>query len=285
MTKNTFALGGDLTINRVGFGAMRLTGPEQWGMPADPEAAKNVVRRAVELGVDFIDTADQYGPFTSEQIVADALDPRSENVVVATKGGLVRFGPNPQLKNDATPQHLRDALDGSLRRLKTDRIDLYQLHRIDPEIPVEVTFEFLRSAQDAGKVRHLGLSEVTVDEIKKAQEFFKVTSVQNRYSIGERDAEPVLEYCQANGIAFIPWFPIGGGDMGEHDALSDVAEAHSTGIRQAALAWLLHHAENILLIPGTSSVGHLEQNMTAGNLQLTADEMTALDALSAAQSK
>ena len=285
MTKNTFTIGGDLTINRVGFGAMRLTGPEQWGMPADTEAAENVVRRAVELGVDFIDTADQYGPFTSEQIVADALHPRGENVVVATKGGLVRFGPNPQLKNDATPQHLRDALDGSLRRLKTDRIDLYQLHRIDPEIPVEATLEFLRSAQDAGKVRHLGLSEVTVDEIKKAQKFFKVTSVQNRYSIGERAAEPVLEYCQANGIAFIPWFPIGGGDMGEHDALSDVAEAHSTGIRQIALAWLLHHAENILLIPGTSSVGHLEQNMTAGALQLSAVEMAALDALSAEPSK
>lgn len=285
MPQNTFTIGGDLTIHRVGFGAMRLTGPEQWGMPADPEAAKNVVRRAVELGVDFIDTADQYGPFTSEQIVSDALDPRSENVVVATKGGLVRFGPNPQLKNDATPQHLTDALDGSLRRLRTDRMDLYQLHRIDPDTPVEATYTFLRSAQDAGKVRHLGLSEVTVDEIKKAQEFFDVTSVQNQYSIGNRDAEPVLEYCQANGIAFIPWFPIGGGNMGEHDALSDVAAAHDTGIRQVALAWLLHHAENILLIPGTSSIEHLEHNMTAGDLQLTADEMAALDALSDAQSK
>ncbi|MCS5714132.1 aldo/keto reductase [Herbiconiux sp. CPCC 205716] len=285
MTQSTFTLGGDLTIHRVGFGAMRLTGPEQWGMPADPEAAKNVVRRAVELGVDFIDTADQYGPFTSEQIVSDALDPRSENVVVATKGGLVRFGPNPQLKNDATPQHLTDALDGSLRRLRTDRIDLYQLHRIDPDIPVEATYEFLRSAQDAGKVRHLGLSEVSVDEIKKAQEFFDVASVQNQYSIGNRAAEPVLEYCQANGIAFIPWFPIGGGDLGDHDALSDIAAAHDTGIRQVALAWLLHHADNILLIPGTSSIGHLEQNMTAGDLQLNAEELTALDALSNAESK
>jgi pyridoxine 4-dehydrogenase len=282
MTTSTFTIGGDLTIHRVGFGAMRLTGPEQWGMPADPEAAKNVVRRAVELGVDFIDTADQYGPFTSEQIVADALHPRRDDIIVATKGGLVRFGPNPQIRNDATPQHLADALNGSLRRLRTDRIDLYQLHRIDPDTPVEATFEFLRSAQDAGKVRHLGLSEVTVEEIKKAQDFFDVTSVQNRYSIGERAAEPVLEYCQANGIAFIPWFPIGGGDLGEHDALSDVAETHGTGIRQVALAWLLHHADNILLIPGTSSVGHLEQNMTAGDLHLTADEMTALDALSAA---
>ena len=285
MSTTTFSLGGDLTVHRVGFGAMRLTGPEQWGMPADPEAAKDVVRRAVELGVDFIDTADQYGPFTSEQIVADALHPRSENVIVATKGGLVRFGPNPQLKNDATPQHLQDALDGSLRRLKTDRIDLYQLHRIDPDIPVEATFTFLRSAQDAGKVRHLGLSEVTVQEIKTAQEFFTVASVQNQYSIGNRAAEPVLDYCRAQGIAFIPWFPIGGGDMGEHDALSDVAAAHDTGIRQVALAWLLHHAENILLIPGTSSVSHLEQNMTAGDLQFSSEEMTALDALSNTQSK
>jgi pyridoxine 4-dehydrogenase len=174
---------------------------------------------------------------------------------------------------------LRDALDGSLRRLKTERIDLYQLHRIDPDVPVEVTYEFLRSSQDAGKVRHLGLSEVSVEEIKKAQEFFDVVSVQNQYSIGNRAAEPVLDYCHAQGIAFIPWFPIGGGDLGEHDALSEVAAAHGAGIRQVALAWLLHHAENILLIPGTSSVAHLEQNMTAADLDLTAEQMQTLDAL------
>ncbi|SEO56821.1 aldo/keto reductase [Trujillonella endophytica] len=282
MTTDTFTIGGDLTVHRVGFGAMRLTGPDTYGMPADPEAAKKVVQRAVELGVDFIDTADQYGPFTSEQIVADALHPRSDDVIVATKGGLVRYGPNPALKNDATPQHLREALEGSLRRLKTERIDLYQLHRIDPDIPVEATFTFLRQAQDEGKVRHLGLSEVTVEEIEKAQEFFDVTSVQNRYSIGDRAAEPVLEYCRAQGIAFIPWFPIGGGDMGGHDALSDVSAAHGAGIRQVALAWLLHHADNILLIPGTSSVSHLEENMTARDLDLTAEQMQALDALSPA---
>ncbi|MCZ4551042.1 aldo/keto reductase [Gordonia rubripertincta] len=280
MTTETFTIGGDLTFHRVGFGAMRITGPGFYGMPADPEHAKAVVRRAVELGVDFIDTADQYGPFTSEQLVADALDPRSADVVVATKGGLVRFGPGASLKNDATPQHLRDALDGSLRRLKTDRIDLYQLHRIDPDIPVGSTFEFLRGAQQEGKVRHLGLSEVTVDEIKEAQRFFDVTSVQNRYSVGDREAEPVLEYCTAQNIAFIPWFPIGGGDIGEHDALSRVAAAHDASTRQIALAWLLHHADNIVLIPGTSDIAHLEQNMAAKDIALTPEQMSALDTLS-----
>lgn len=281
MTSTTFAIGGDLAVHRLGFGAMRITGPGFYGMPADPDNSRRVIRRAVELGVNFIDTADQYGPFTSEQLIAEALHESGQTAVVATKGGLVRYGPVADFKHDATPQHLRDALDGSLRRLNVDRIDLYQLHRIDPDVPVETTFEFLRNAQDAGKVRHLGLSEVTIDEIKAAQQFFPVTSVQNRYSIGERDAEPVLEYCKAHGIAFIPWFPLGGGDIGEHDALSDVAAARGTGIRQVALAWLLQHADNILLIPGTSNISHLAQNMTVSDLHLTADEIAALDALSA----
>ncbi|MGO3326075.1 aldo/keto reductase [Gordonia sp. (in: high G+C Gram-positive bacteria)] len=280
MTSHTFTIGGDLTVHRLGFGALRITGPGFVGMPADPENSKRVVRHAVELGVDFIDTADQYGPFVSEELIAEALDGTSENVVIATKGGLVRYGPADDIKNDATPQHLRDALDGSLRRLNSERIDLYQLHRIDPDIPAEITFEFLRSAQEQGKIRHLGLSEVAVDDIKKAQEFFPVTSVQNRYSITDREAEPVLAYCREQGIAFIPWYPIGGGDFGERDALSEVAAVHDVTTRQVALAWLLHHAENILLIPGTSSISHLEQNMAVGELHLTTDQMASLDALS-----
>ena len=275
----TFTIGGDLTVNRVGFGAMRITGSGIFGMPKDKQESIHVVRRAVELGVNFIDTADQYGPFTSEQLIAQALHPYPDDVVVATKGGLVRYGPGGDLKNDATPQHLNDALDGSLRRLKRDRIDLYQLHRIDPDIPVEATFRFLRDAQDDGRVRHLGLSEVNVDEIKAAQKFFDVTSVQNRYSLDNRTAEPVLDYCRENQIAFIPWFPIGGGKMSGEEVLAKVAGAHGVGVRQVALAWLLHHADNILLIPGTSSVDHLEENMAGVEIDLTPDEMTALDGI------
>lgn len=280
MTHNrTFSIGGDLAVNRVGFGAMRITGPQILGMPAEPQRSLDVVKRAVELGVTFIDTADQYGPFTSEQLIAQALHPYPDGVVVATKGGLVRYGPWGDVNNDASPQHLSDALDGSLRRLKLDRIDLYQLHRIDPNIPVEATFEFLRQAQDDGKVRHLGLSEVTVQEIQSAQDFFEVTSVQNRYSVDNRAAEPVLEYCKNHDIAFIPWFPIGGGDMTGHDILQQVADAHGVGTRQVALAWLLHHADNILLIPGTSSVAHLEENMRSIEIDLSTQDLLALDTI------
>jgi pyridoxine 4-dehydrogenase len=281
MTTSTYTIGGDLTVNRVGFGAMRITGPGVYGPPEDHDAAVAIVRRAAELGVNFIDTADQYGPFTSEEVVADALHPYADDMVVATKGGLVRYGEWGALKNDATPQHLQDALDGSLRRLKLERIDLYQLHRIDPDIPAEVTFEFLRQAQASGKVRHLGLSEVTVEQIQHAQQFFDVTSVQNRYSITNRDAEPVLDYCRDSNIAFIPWFPIGGGDLGETDTLAQIAAAHDTGVRQIALAWLLHHSDNILLIPGTSNTTHLEQNMTAGTVDLSNAELSALNSLTA----
>ena len=276
---STFSLGGDLPVDRVGFGAMRITGPEIYGMPDDPQRSLDVVRRAVELGVTFIDTADQYGPFVSEELIAEALHPYPDGVVVATKGGLVRFGPQGALKNDATPQHLHDALDGSLRRLRLDRIDLYQLHRIDPDVPVEATFGFLRQAQEDGKVRHLGLSEVGVEDIERAREFFDVVSVQNRYSVMNRTAEPVLEYCRANGIAFIPWFPIGGGDVPDTDALTRIAASHGVGERQVALAWLLHHADNILLIPGTSDIAHLEDNLAVGSIDLSAEEVSDLDAI------
>lgn len=275
----TFTIGGDLTVNRIGFGAMRIIGPEITGWPDDKQKSLDVVRRAVELGVNFIDTADQYGPFTSELLIAEALHPYPDDVVVATKGGLVRYGPWGDIKNDATPQHLNDALDGSLRRLRLDRIDLYQLHRIDPDIPAETTFGFLQEAQRDGRVRHLGLSEVTVDEIEAAQEFFAVTSVQNRYSVDNREAEPVLDYCRENGIAFIPWFPIGGGNVSGEDTLRDIAEAHGIGVRQVALAWLLHHADNILLIPGTSSAAHLEENIADVRVELTPEQIDRLDGI------
>jgi pyridoxine 4-dehydrogenase len=275
----TITIGGDLAVNRIGFGAMRITGPQNLGMPADPQNSIDVVRRAVELGVTFIDTADQYGPFVSEQLVAEALHPYPAGVVVGTKGGLVRYGPWGDVNNDASPQHLHDALDGSLRRLKLERIDLYQLHRIDPKVPLEATHSFLRQAQQDGKVRHLGLSEVSVDDIKRAQEFFTVTSVQNKYAIDNREWEPVLDYCRDQGIAFIPWFPIGGGSMEGESVLHAVAVRHGVTTRQVALSWLLHHADNILLIPGTSSLSHLEENIAVGEIRLTAADLAELDAI------
>jgi pyridoxine 4-dehydrogenase len=275
----TFQLGGDLPINRLGFGAMRITGPQIWGPPADRPAMLALLRRAIELGVNFIDTADMYGPFTSEELIAEALHPYPAGVVVGTKGGLVRFGPWADFLNDATPQHLHDALEGSLRRLRLEHIDLYQLHRLDPRLPAEKSFEFLAEAQRQGRVRHLGLSEVSVDEIKHAQQFFTVASVQNRYSLFEREAEPVLAYCREQGIAFIPWFPIGGGQEIDQSALQRVADRHQASVRQIALSWLLHHAPNILPIPGTSSLGHLEENMRAAELRLTAEDMQELDAV------
>lgn len=276
----TYKIGNDLEIKRMGFGAMRITGPGGFGMPEDKQNSLNVLQRAVELGVNFIDTADMYGTFTSELMISEALHPYPDGLVIATKGGIVRFGPNPQLKNDATPQHLDGALDGSLHRLQLEQIALYQLHRIDPDVPAEKTFEFLSQAQQAGKVKHLGLSEVSINEIKLAQQHFTVASVQNKYSVDNRAAEEVLQYCLEQNIAFIPWFPIGGGeDMKGTDTLQSIADAHSATPRQIALAWLLHHADNILLIPGTSSIDHLEENMAAADIDLSDDEIKQLDAI------
>lgn len=251
----TFRLGGDLEVNRIGYGAMRITGPAIWGMPENPQNSIDVLRRAVELGVNFIDTADQYGPFTSEQLITEALHPYASDLVIGTKGGLVRFGPWADIHNDASPQHLHEALNGSLQRLKREQIDLYQLHRIDPGIPAEITFEFLKKAQAEGKIRHLGLSEVSVEEIKKAQDFFEVVSVQNRYSVFNREWESVLDYCEQQNIAFIPWFPIGGGmDSKKEEVIQQIAEAKGVSIHQIALSWLLHRSNHILLIPGTFSI-------------------------------
>ena len=278
--KKTFTLGGDLTINRLGYGAMRITGKGIWGPPKDHDESIRVLKRAVELGVNFIDTADSYGPHVSEELIAEALYPYKSDLVIGTKGGLLRTGPD-QWPVDSSPEHLKKALEGSLKRLKLDQIDLYQLHRIDPKVPAEKTFEFLQKVQKEGKVKHIGLSEVSVDDIKKAQQFFEVVSVQNMYSVDNRKWESVLDYTKENNIAFIPWFPLNAANVASQEKLKKVADKYSATVYQVALSWLLHHADNILLIPGTSSVKHLEENMKAIDVPLTEEDMQALEGISA----
>ncbi|HTK22258.1 MAG TPA: aldo/keto reductase [Mucilaginibacter sp.] len=274
-----FNIGGDLPVNRLGYGAMRITGKGIWGPPKDHNEAIRVLKRAVELGVNFIDTADSYGPYVSEELIAEALYPYPTGLVIATKGGLMRTGPD-QWPVNAHPDHLREALEGSLKRLKIDRIDLYQLHRIDPKVPAEQSFEFLKKAQQEGKIKHIGLSEVSVNDIKKAQQYFEVVSVQNMYSVDNRKWEPVLEYCQANNIAFIPWFPLNAGNVEASEKIKQIAEKRNATVHQVALSWLLNHADNILLIPGTSSVEHLEENMKAAELELSSGDKYVLDSIS-----
>lgn len=270
-----FTIGGNITVNRLGYGAMRITGEGIWGPPKDHDGAIRVLKRAVELGVDFIDTADSYGPYVSEELIAEALYPYPPGLVIATKGGLLRTGPN-QWPIDSSPEHLKEALEGSLKRLKLEQIDLYQLHRVDPNVPFEKTLEFLQKAQQEGKIRHIGLSEVSVAEIKKAQEFVKIVSVQNMYSIDNRKWEAELEYTKANNIAFIPWFPLGGGNKEGLEKIETIAKKYHATAHQLALSWLLHHAPNILLIPGTSSVAHLEENMKAADIELSDEDMGEL---------
>jgi pyridoxine 4-dehydrogenase len=276
--QKTFAIGGDLSINRLGYGAMRITGDGIWGPPKNHEESIRVLKRAVELGVNFIDTADSYGPNVSEELIAEALYPYPEGLVIGTKGGLLRTGPN-EWPLDASPAHLKEVLEGSLQRLKLVRIDLYQLHRIDPKVPAEETFAFLKQAQQEGKIKHIGLSEVSVEEIRKAQEFFEVVSVQNMYSVDNRKWESVLEYCKEQNIAFIPWYPLNAGNVKSQEILQRVAEKHNATAHQVALSWLLHHADNILLIPGTSKVDHLEDNIKAAKVSLTAEDMAELDSI------
>jgi len=278
--EKTLTLGGDLKVNRLGYGAMRITGKGIWGPPKDHDESIRVLKRAVELGVNFIDTADSYGPNVSEELIAEALHPYASDLVIGTKGGLLRTGPD-QWPVDASPEHLKEALEGSLKRLKLDQIDLYQLHRIDPKVPAEKTFEFLQKAQQEGKIKHIGLSEVSVDDIKKAQQFFEVVSVQNMYSVDNRKWETVLDFTKEQNIAFIPWFPLNAANVASQEKLQKVADKYRATVYEVALSWLLHHSDNILLIPGTSSVKHLEENLKAIDLPLTEEDMQALNSISA----
>ena len=271
----TFQLG-DLTVHRLGFGAMRITGKGIWGPPADRREAIAVLERTVELGINLIDTAESYGPYVSEELIAKALRPYPDGLVIATKGGLDRTGPD-QWPINATPERLREGLEGSLRRLKLDRIDLYQLHRIDPKVPEEQQFEFLQRAQREGKIRHVGLSEATVAQIERARRFFPVVSVQNRYNVADREWEGVLDYCTREGIGFIPWYPLQLGAAADSPAVAHVAGRHNASPSQVAIAWLLRRSPVMLPIPGTSRVTHLEENVAAATIQLSADDFDLLD--------
>jgi aryl-alcohol dehydrogenase-like predicted oxidoreductase len=274
--KKELTIGGDLTVRRMGYGAMRITGKGIWGPPKDKAEAIRVLKRAIELGVSFIDTADSYGPHVSEELIAEALYPYPPGLVIATKGGLLRTGPD-QWPVDSSPEHLKNALEGSLARLRLDRIDLYQLHRIDPKVPAEKTFEFLQGVQDEGLVKHIGLSEVSVEDIKKAEEYFEVVSVQNIYSVDNRKWESVLKYCEETGKAFIPWFPLNAGNVDSMQKAEKVAAEIGATTHQVALSWLLHHSPNILLIPGTSSVAHLEENVQAEKISLTPEQLKSME--------
>ncbi len=272
-----FKIGGDLAVTRLGFGAMRITGPGIWGWPKDRDGARKVLRRAVELGVNLIDTADAYGPDTSELLIAEALHPYPKGLVIATKGGFTRPGPNRWVAN-GHPDYLKQCVDGSLKRLRLERIDLYQLHRIDPEVPMEDSLGALKEMRDAGKIRHIGLSEVEPEEIAHARKIVPIATVQNRYNLADRKWENALRYCEKEGLGFMPWAPVGGGSRAlKESALEKVAREQQANVYQVAIAWLLQHSPVMLPIPGTSSVAHLEENVAARNLTLTEAQMTALD--------
>jgi pyridoxine 4-dehydrogenase len=270
----TLSLGGELTVRRLGFGAMRITGDGIWGSPTHPAAAIAVLRRAVELGVNFIDTADSYGPYVSEELIAEALSPYPKDLVIATKGGWNRPGPN-QWTHDASPAHLRQAVEGSLKRLRLDRIDVYQLHVPDPVVPLDASMETLANMQSEGKIRLIALSNVTVEHVERARRIVPIVSVQNRYSFADREWDNVVDYCERDGIAFIPWFPLGAGTVAGR-LLERIAKAHQAKPIQVALAWLLKRSPIMLPIPGTSSITHLEENVQAGSLQLSEDEYMEL---------
>jgi pyridoxine 4-dehydrogenase len=273
----TFAIGGDLRVNRLGFGAMRITGKGIWGPPEDPEEAKATLRRLPELNVDFVDTAESYGPYISEELIGEVLAPYAKGTIIATKGGLTRHGPDlwPQV---GRPEFLRQGAILSLRRLKVDVIDLWQLHRIDPKVPAREQFETIAQLQQDGIIRHAGLSQVSVDEIKEAQKYFPVTTVQNLYNFANRDSEDVLDYCETNGIGFIPWYPLAGGDLvkGHADAEA-IVKKHNASPSQIALAWLLKRSPVMLPIPGTGKVKHLEDNVAAAAITLSDDDFATLD--------
>jgi pyridoxine 4-dehydrogenase len=273
---------GDLTVNRMGFGAMRITGSGIWGEPDDPDRAKQVLRRAVELGVNFIDTANSYGPEVSENLIAETLHPYPDDLVIATKGGLTRPGPG-DWRRDARPEALREALEGSLRRLRLDRIDVYQLHSVDPAVPLEDQVGALAELQREGKIRHIGLSNVDTRQLAQAREIVDVVSVQNRYNLGDRHSEGVLDAAERAGLAFLPWFPLAVGELAQATGrLAEVAASHGATCAQVALAWLLRRSPAMLPIPGTSSPEHLEENVAAAQLELTDAEFADLSRASGA---
>src|SRR5256714_6411583 len=272
---STFKIGGDLSVNRLGFGAMRITGQGIWGWPPDRENALKILRRAVELGVNLIDTADAYGPETSELLIAEALHPYPKALVIATKGGLTRPGPG-QWSPNGHPEYLKQCVDKSLKRLKLARIDLYQLHRIDSKVPMEDSLGALKEAQAAGKIRHIGLSEVSPDEIALARKTVPIVTVQNRYNLDDRKWDRTLAYCEKEGLGLMPWAPVGGNGGVEPSGLDATAKSRNATVYQLAIAWLLHRSPVMLPIPGTSSVAHLEENMAAAKLKLSADEMKVL---------
>ncbi len=272
-----FTIGDDLTIHRLGFGAMRITGKGVWGEPRDRDEARVVLRRAVELGVNFIDTADSYGPSVSEEIIAEALYPYPKGLVIATKGGLTRQGPD-QWQPLGRPEYLRQQVEMSLRRLRLDRIDLYQLHRIDPKVPVEESLGALKDLQGQGKIRYIGLSEVNQTEIEQSQRTVRIVTVQNRYNIGDREHEPTLNYCEQNKLGFIPWFPVAAGKLARPGGpLDEAARKHGVSVAQLSIAWLLHRSPVMLPIPGTSSVAHLEENVASAALKMSDDDWSALE--------
>lgn len=274
---STFKIGGDLEVNRLGFGGMRLTGPGIWGWPKDRDEAKKVLRRTVELGVNLIDTADAYGPETSELLIAETLYPYPKDLVIATKGGNTRPGPD-QWVPDGRPEYLKKCVDASLKRLRLERIELYQLHRVDPKVPMEDSLGALKEMRDAGKIRYLGLSEVDTQEIARARQIVPIATVQNRYNLADRKWENVLRYCEKERLGFMPWAPVGGNRSLKDSALDKVAQEQKASVYQIAIAWLLAHSPVMLPIPGTSSVAHLEENEGARKLKLTDGQMAALSA-------
>ena len=276
----TIDVGGDLSVNRFGFGAMRLTGEGIWGEPADREECKRVLRRAIELGINFIDTADSYGPEVSERLIAETLYPYPDDLVIATKGGLLRPGPG-RWDPDGRPQHLREACEGSLRRLRVDEIDVYQLHRPDPKVPFEESVGALVELKDEGKIRHIGLSNVNVEQLQKAEKLTPIVSIQNRYNIVDRESEPVLEQCSLEQLAFLPWRPVGGGEMSGQDVLRKIASKYQATPEQLVLTWLLEHSPVMLPIPGTSKVAHLEENLAAVALEVAPADLAEIDKLAA----
>jgi pyridoxine 4-dehydrogenase len=281
-TDPTFALGGDLEVFRLGFGAMRITGQGIWGEPPDPAGTRRLLRHVIERDVNLIDTADSYGPDVSENLIAEALRPYPENLVIATKGGFERPGPG-RWEPNGRPDRLKRCCEASLRRLKLERIDLYQLHTVDPKVPIEDSVAALAELQEEEKIRHIGLSNVDVEEIERAQQIATIVSVQNQYNVVNRASEDVLRFCEEQGLAFLPYFPLAVGELAESGtALAEIAGAHGATPAQVALAWLLQHSAVTLPIPGTSSIAHFDENRDAAELELEDDELEALDELAAA---